>query len=98
MNRWWVGVLLHLAGFAVVGSVIGLGSLIPTIGDSVAAAGWAFTMGCGIAQLLWVVPLIVFAVIRGYKKLIWGLAVSAALVLLLNTACYGVVITSLGNL
>ena len=43
------------------------------------------------------IPLVLVGVVKGWSKLVWGVAVPAALVLLLNTACWGFVIVAFSN-
>jgi hypothetical protein len=62
---------------------------IPATNERALVVAAALAFGCGVVQLLWVVPLVVAALVAGHKQLVWGLAISAALVFLLNTACWG---------
>jgi hypothetical protein len=97
VNRWWVGTLLHLAGFAVVAGILAIGAAIPALNDEAGGALSALAIGAGIIQLVWVIPLVLVGVVKGWSKLVWGVAVPAALVLLLNTACWGFVIVAFSN-
>src|SRR5262245_31017376 len=47
----------------------------------------------GIAQLVYMVPVIVLAFSKGHRRLAKGLTIAAALVALLNAACWGIVTT-----
>lgn len=45
----------------------------------------------GLTQWLWVLPAVLVAGFAGRTRVLWGTLVTAGLVFLLNTACYGVI-------
>jgi len=48
----------------------------------------------GLAQLAYVTPLIIYAALKGKKKLLQGVLVAAGVTFLVNAACFGLVISS----
>ena len=77
--------------------ILAIGAAIPALNDEAGGALSALAIGAGIIQLVWVIPLVLVGVVKGWSKLVWGVAVPAALVLLLNTACWGFVIVAFSN-
>lgn len=54
--------------------------------------GWALV---GVAQLVYVVPLLIYAALSGKIKLLQGVLVAAGVTFLVNAACFGIVLGSL---
>lgn len=48
----------------------------------------------GVSQLVYVVPLLIYAAVKGKQKLLQGVLVAAGVTFLVNTACFGFVLYS----
>ena len=76
---------------AIAGVVAALSCLVvPVVGQLVCIAFGGFP---GLAQLVWIVPLDRWAARRGRSRLRSGLWIGASVVFLLNSACWGLVLT-----
>ena len=104
LRRLWVALFFPGLGLPLLGAALVLvlffsdlnGSFLP---DAIGGALLSFVMGYGCAQLVWVAPLaIASALWRPTRGLALGVVVGAALVFLLQAACYGLVISSLGSM
>lgn len=64
------------------------------------AVWFAFLPGfavIGVAQLIYVVPLMIYAAVKHKQRLLQGLTVAAGVTFLVNAACFGIVLGSLSN-
>ena len=95
-----VAAALVMAGLLVVGGVTTAGSISATFGawETISTVLVGGAMFVGLTQLLWIVPFSVVAFLnRATRGLALGLLAGAAVVFLLNAACFGVVMASLSN-
>jgi hypothetical protein len=72
-----------------------LGVLLTTVLHIVWLAYPAGYVVIGLTQLVYVVPLLIYAAVKGKKKLLQGVLVAAGVTFLVNTACFGIVLGSL---
>ena len=84
------GLLAGIALHVVVGGllVLALNLVNPEIGAGILVA-------CGLAQLVYMLPAIGMARVRGLNGIVRGLQLVAALTFLLNASCWGLVMVSL---
>ncbi len=91
-GSWWVGIGLGVAAVVVTS---GVAALLGALGVSGSEAA---LMAPGLTQLLVVLPLLFWSMRQGKKRTVWGLAVTAGVVFLLNGACWGVVLVGLSDM
>jgi len=91
-----LGVGITLLGHVLAVS-LGLGlysvcaAISPQLGDTVGGALLITAVAPGLTQVLWVVPAAWFFVRRGSPSGALAVGATAAIILLLNTACFGLV-------
>lgn len=96
-NSILVGVgwtLLPALGLGVLAGAQYAG-LLPGADSFIGMATLVGGAAIGLTQLAWVVPGLVWVAVTGRNKTLAGLLVSSAVVLLLNGACFGYVVTTM---
>ncbi|MDP2314216.1 MAG: hypothetical protein Q8P41_15035 [Pseudomonadota bacterium] len=94
-GHWGIGLALALAanGFSLL-----LAFLVSLLSNGVPSIEWltlVFLAAPGLTQLLGVVPLAIWQWSTGRKRTVWGLLIAAGIVLLLNSACWGMLAVGL---
>jgi hypothetical protein len=91
-GHWAIGLAIVCVGH-VVAYIVGAGvtGLLQGFSGSSDLAGFLWMGGLvpGLTQILWVVPIAVWAGVTGRKSTLIGLLVTAGIVFLLNAACFG---------
>lgn len=84
-GSWLKGIgVTVLALVLCAGSLFGVGSVV---GGGIQSFFLVPLTVLGVTQVLWVVPLALWA--RAEKKTLWGILVTAGAIFLLNSACWG---------
>ena len=87
--------LLHLLQIPLAG---GLGLLVSVWSKDIGMMFYVSFMAIGLTQLVYMIPAILIARTRKKPGLVKGLLIGAALTLLLNGLCFGVVMFGMGNI
>lgn len=87
--------LLHLLQIPLAG---GLGFLVSLRYPEFGVVIYGSPLAIGITQLVYQVPVILFAMTREKKGLVKGLLIGTALTLLLNGLCFGLVMFGMGGI
>jgi hypothetical protein len=87
--------LLHLLQVPLAG---GLGLLVSLWSKDIGVVFYMSPLAIGLTQLVYMIPAILIARTRGKPGLVKGLLIGAALTLLLNGLCFGVVLLGMGNI
>jgi hypothetical protein len=95
LEKVWHGVILTLAPQLCVGGAAMLAQFVgvPALYDLLVVP----LVAPSVVQLLWVVPAAVYCGATAKKRALAGILGAAAGVLLLNAACFGLVVVSLGE-
>lgn len=92
------GVLIGVLGLVLlipVGIVAALVGEIVDGGDGAMVGMLGTLMAFGVAQLLYVIPIGMWLVARGYRRTANGLWITAGVLFLINSACWGLLFTGI---
>jgi hypothetical protein len=87
--------LLHILQIPLAG---GLGFLVSQWKPEIGVVFYGSPLAIGVTQLVYLVPAIVFALMKGKKGLVKGLLIGGALTLLLNGLCFGIIMFGMGGI
>lgn len=92
-----IGLTLGLHGAFGMGMGV-LSGMASAVGGDVAGFGLGTVFFLGVTQLVYMLPAWILCRRRGWHGVAVGLVIGAAVTFLLNSACFGIVMLSLGNM